>query len=145
MSDHLPLKLAQIEPVIAHRADERQARSEFSAQDLRGKLGATRVDDEPKPLPHLLQRQRLAIRIHELFQKVDRVAQAACRRSRYRLQAVLGTVDLFLCGDKAEALDDGRERDAAEIESLAAGDDRGRHFVRLGGGENEHHVRGRLL
>jgi hypothetical protein len=47
--------------------------------------------------------------------------------------------------DAFEVLGDRLDRDAAEVEPLAAPDDRGRHLVRLGGREDEPDADRRLL
>ena len=48
-------------------------------------------------------------------------------------------------GDLREMRGQILERQPAEVEPLAAADDRGRHLVRLGGGQHEPHARRRLL
>ena len=50
-----------------------------------------------------------------------------------------------LRGDALHQLDEAAGLDAAEVETLAAGEHRHRHFPDLGGGEDELHMLGRLL
>ena len=54
----------------------------------------------------------------------------------------VGHLDALLGGHALEHAGDLLERRALEVEAVAAVDDRGRHLVRLGGGEHEDHVRG---
>ena len=51
----------------------------------------------------------------------------------------------LLLRDLAEVLDDERRGNAAQVEALAARENRGQNFFRLGRGEHELHVRGRLF
>jgi hypothetical protein len=53
--------------------------------------------------------------------------------------------DLFLSGDELQMLRDQIRRDAMEIEALAAAQNCRQNLLRLGGGEDELHVRRRFL
>ena len=59
--------------------------------------------------------------------------------------AASGNCDALLARHPAQHAGDLLERRAVEVEAVAAVDDRGRHLVRLGGGEHEDDVRRRLL
>ena len=73
------------------------------------------------------------------------VAHAAIGQAgdeRQRLGVGLGA---FGGDDAGQLADDGRIGDAAEVEALGAADDGGRHLVRVGRGQDEDDVVGRLL
>ena len=53
--------------------------------------------------------------------------------------------DALLAGDVEEVLGDGFRGDGPEVEALAAREDGGEDFIRLGGGEDEFHVRWRFF
>ena len=53
--------------------------------------------------------------------------------------------DAFLAGDVEQVLGDRFRGDRPQVEALAAGEDGGQDFVRLGGGEDEFHVRRRFF
>ena len=57
----------------------------------------------------------------------------------------VGHLDLLLGGDPPQHTGQLLERRAMEVEPMAAVDDGGGNLVRLGGGQHEDHVRGRLL
>ena len=60
--------------------------------------------------------------------------------------AAAGSSVIFsFAGDELQMLRDQVRRDAVEIEALTAAQDRRQNFLRLGRGENEFHVRRRLL
>ena len=81
----------------------------------------------------------------ELIQQAFGVAQAALGPLGHHLQGLGGDADRFLGGDPGEVLFQGLQGDAAEIEALAAREDRGQHPLGIGGGQHEHHPRRRLL
>jgi hypothetical protein len=56
-----------------------------------------------------------------------------------------GVADLLGCRMPVEVLGQPRRRDQLEVEALAARQDGDGNLVDLGGGEDEHHVRRRLL
>jgi hypothetical protein len=64
---------------------------------------------------------------------------------RAMLEGAVARLDLLGGGDLLQALDDELGRDRLQVEALAAGDDGREHLLHLGGGEDELHVRRRLL
>ena len=86
-----------------------------------------------------------AARRRALIQQAQRVAQRSVGQSGEQLRPVGLEVDLFLRGDVGQARFNVVRQDAPEGKALAAGEDRGGHLVQLGGGEDEHQVRGRFL
>ena len=80
-----------------------------------------------------------------LVQDHERVAQGSRRLARDPVQGVIGHLRAQLGRGVAQAAGDAFVPDQAEREVLAARTDRGRHLVRLGGGEHEGDIRGRLL
>ena len=81
----------------------------------------------------------------ELVEQGLRVAHAAVGRLGDDVDRFFGDPDVFGVGDHFEARGDGGGLNAAEVEPLAAGNDRGEDLVDLGGGEDELGVGGRLL
>src|SRR5439155_27198238 len=88
--------------------------------------------------------RRLAGRQHLIEQRL-RVPQAAFRLACDERQRVVGEADAFAAGDLLQLLEQLAEPDAPEIVALAAGEYGGQDLVRVGGGEDELHVRRRLL
>src|SRR5436309_14514853 len=82
---------------------------------------------------------------HELLEGAERVAEAAGRGARDHRERGIGDLDVLLLGDTLQDALDLLEGWAVEVESVAAVHDCGRDLVRLGGGKDEHDVRGRLL
>ena len=75
----------------------------------------------------------------------ERVAHRAFRRAGDQRQSrALGLRALGL-GDAAKMLDQRLDLDALQVEALAARQHRHRHLARLGGGEDELHMLGRLF
>ena len=74
-----------------------------------------------------------------------RVAHAAVRRAGDQPQSVRLDPCARLFEDRPEARDDVRDREPMEIKALTARYDRRRKLLRFGRGEDEQHVRGRLL
>ena len=96
-------------------------------------------------LPHRrLVGRRLAGRQHLIEQRL-RVPQAAFRLTCDERQRVVGEADAFGAGDLLQLLEQLAEPDAPEVVALAAGEHGGQDLVRVGGGEDELHVRRRLL
>ena len=73
------------------------------------------------------------------------VAQRALRRAHDRGQRRRLEGDLLLGQDVLERGRQGVRRDRSEVEALDAREHGGRDVARIGGGQHEHHVRGRLL
>src|SRR2546422_979445 len=73
------------------------------------------------------------------------IAQRALRRAHDRGQRRPLEGDLLLGEDVLERGRERVQRDRAEVEALHAREHRGRDVARIGGGQHEDHVRGRLL
>ena len=87
----------------------------------------------------------VAAEADELVERGLGVAHAAVRTARDGLEGGVIDLHLFFFGDLLEVADDERGGDAAEIEALAAGENGGQNLLRIGGGEEEFHMRGRFL
>ena len=74
-----------------------------------------------------------------------RVAQAAIGAARDGVGRSRIQFHLFLFRDELQVLRDQVGRNAVQIETLTTAQDRRKHFLRLGRGEDELHMRGRLL
>ena len=143
--DHLAQEGAQIDAVVARGGDQRQPGRQVMRERGAGERAGAVVDDEAEAGADRLQRQLAAVVGGRLIEQIHRIAQRARRLARDQLQPACGDVDAFTFGDHLKAPDHGVQRDAAEVEALAAGEDGGRKLVRLGGGEHEDDVGGRLL
>jgi len=73
------------------------------------------------------------------------IARRAFRRARDQRQRLRLGLHAFVAADESEILDQFVGRDALQIETLTTRQHRNRHLVHLGGGEQEFHVRRRLL
>ena len=80
-----------------------------------------------------------------LIQQGQGVTQCPIRQPRQQGSALRRQVDGLLLGDVLQAVLDVRWQDALKGESLAPGQDGGRHLVQFGGGQDEHEVFRRLL
>ena len=80
-----------------------------------------------------------------LVEQRERVADRTLRLARDRVCRLRGERHALVLRDAFEVLGDRLDRDAAEVEPLAAPDDRGRHLVRLGRREDEPDTDRRLL
>ncbi len=80
-----------------------------------------------------------------LVEQRERVADRTLGLPRDRVRCLRGEGHALVLRDAFEVLGDRLDRDAAEVEPLAAPDDRGRHLVRFGGREHEPDAHRRLL
>ena len=112
---------------------------------MSGERHAAGVDDEAESFPHLVVGELVAVRIDELLQQVDRIAQATRSDPRDLLQRVFGALDPLFARDELEPPDGGFERNAPEIEPLAARDDGRRHLMRFRRRQHEDDVGRRLF
>ena len=99
----------------------------------------------PEVVLHVLERDVRAAVGDQLLERAQRVAEAARGLAGDHAHSSVGDRDALLLGDPAQDAGDLLQRRAPEVEPVAAVDDRGRHLVRLGRGQHEHHVPGRLL
>ena len=81
----------------------------------------------------------------ELLERPERVAEAAGGVARDQRQRARLDVDPLLAGDPLEHGRHLLDRRAAEVEAVAAVDDRRQHLLRLGRGQHEDRPRRRLL
>ena len=81
----------------------------------------------------------------ELVQQAFGIAQAALGPLGYHMQGFGRDADRFEPGNLAQVGFDRLQGNAAEIEALATGQDRGQHPLGIGGGQHEHHPRWRFL
>ncbi len=75
----------------------------------------------------------------ELIEQALGIAQPPLGPQRHHVQSFGGDADLLLAGDEAQMTLQGLQGNAAEVEALAAGEDRGQHPLGIGGGQHEHH------
>ena len=80
-----------------------------------------------------------------MIEEALRIPKAALGPLGHHMQGFWGDLNLLLCGNPTQVLLEGIERDPAEIEALAAAEDRGQHPLRIRGRQHEHHPRWRLL
>ena len=87
----------------------------------------------------------VAAKADELVERGLGVAHAAVGTAGDRVQRGAVNRHAFLLRDLAEVRNNQRDRDAAQIEALAAGKDGGQHLLRVRGGEEKLYVGGRLF
>ena len=80
-----------------------------------------------------------------LLKRGKRVAHAAAGMMRNQVERIAFELHALGHAHRAQTRDDGLVGYAAEIEALAARVDGLRHLLRVGGGQDEHHVVGRFL
>ena len=81
----------------------------------------------------------------ELIQQTLGVPQSPLGQLGNETNGLRGDVDGFLARNPAQMLHHVGQRNAAEIEALAAGHDGGQHPLGIGGGQHEHHLGRRLF
>ena len=100
---------------------------------------------EPKDGKHVGLLDLAPTKGYELVQHGFRVPHAAIGSQGDRQRGFLREVDPLLRGDVHQVARDDGGADALEVEPLAAGKNRGRELLDIGGGEEELHVRRRFL
>ena len=100
---------------------------------------------EAEHLLHGVDPDRAAAMGDGLVEDGEGVAHRALGGAGDLAERVAVGLDLLLGGDAGEMVDQHGGLDAAEIEALAARQDRDRHFPDLGRGEDEFHMRRGLL
>ena len=103
-----------------------------------------RVHPAEHALGHFERHPTLAER-DELFERGERVAHAAFGPMRDEVERLALELHAFRHAHRAQTRHERLLRDAPEVEALAARVDRLGHLLRIGGGEDEHHVARRLL
>ena len=135
----------KVNRVGLHRAEHREPGAELLAQRRADQLQRTGVRAEPERLLRGLERYVVAAGGPELVEQVHRIAQRAGRLAGDQPQRVVADRDAFGVGDRAQPPDDVVDRHAAEVVALAAAQDGRLERLRVGGGEDEDDVRGRLF
>ena len=82
---------------------------------------------------------------HAHVQDAESVAHGAFGSARHHAQGLLLGLHAQIVQRLAHAADHQRGGNAAKIIALYAGENGGRQLLGLGGGQNEHHMRGRFL
>ena len=116
-----------------------------AAQNLLGKFGHRLLAGESEDIQHVALRDLVAAKRDQLIEHRFRVAQSAIRAARDRMRRRRLERDLLFSGDELQMLRDQVRRDAVQIETLAAAQDRRQDLLRLGRREDEFHVRRRLF
>ena len=145
VSHDLFLEAEEVDRVGLHRAEHCQPGAELLAQGGADQLERARVGAEPERLLRGFERYVVAAGGPELVEQVHRVAQRAGRLAGDQPQRVVADRDAFGVGDRAQPPDDVVDGDAAEVVALAAAEDGRLERLRVGGGEDEDDVRGRLF
>ena len=125
--------------------DGAQTRRRIAPQDgVRDAVEDRPVGDAERAL-HIRLRERLAAEDDHLIEERLRVAHAAVGLARDREERRIVGRDALVGDDALQACDQLGDRDALELVTLAARDDRLRQLVDLGRREDELHVLRRLL
>ena len=101
--------------------------------------------DYSKDIEYFRLRKIVSAEGQELFEQALRIAHASIGFPGYGVEDALGEIGLFLRDDFLKMLDDLLQAQTAEIEPLTAAEDGSRDFVRLGSGEYEDDMGGRLF
>src|SRR5262249_32431447 len=96
-------------------------------------------------LVHLVRGEPVAAEREQLVQHRLRVAHRAAGAPRDQLERLVVGLHVLGLYDLAQPFDDARQRDAGEVEALAARQDGQRNLLYVGGRENEFDMFGRLL
>ena len=96
-------------------------------------------------LYHLVVGQVALAVAHRLVEDGERVAHAAVGLLGYHVQRLLVVGESLAVGHTFQMAHDVGHAHAVEVVDLAARDDGGQNLVLLGGGQDEDHIRGRLL
>ena len=126
-------------------AETTQGRGGIALQDRLGPDDERLLLDRPQEPADVLLADRALAEADRLLQQHLRIAQAALSRARDGVERGLIGADPLGLADLLQRRDDGLGIQAAKVKTLAAGEDRRREFLRRGRGEDELHVRGRLL
>ncbi len=100
---------------------------------------------QPQGRHHILLADRIAGKGRDLIHERQRVTHRTIRLARQKQQSRIIDPQLFPLRDRAQVPRQFIGRDATEVITLGARKNRFGNFERLGRGENEHHVRRRLL
>ena len=141
---------------VCEQASEVLAAAREVVQFAQGRLGLAvenrlrdrddlRLRGETEHREHVGLLDAVAAKTDELIERGLGVAHAAIRAARDRLERGVIDLDAFLRGDVLEVADDERRGNAAQIEALAARENRGENLLRIGGGEEKFYVCRRFL
>ena len=138
------------EPLEVHaatvkRLDLRQDRGRVAMDQRRAQIQRRPAIDGAQSLSHLLIGRRLATGRKHHVQHRQRVAHPALGLAHDKGDGAVGKLRALLAENLRQTPGHAARRNAAKIMPLAAREDRVRQLVRLGGGEDELHMRRRLL
>ena len=120
-------------------------RRRIALQDGAGQPLQFRAGDKAEHGERVRLGNRVALERNQLIERGKRVAHAALRPARDGEERIFVRMDRLLAADVLEPVDNLVRLDAAEVEALAARDDRREHLVALGRCEDELHIGRRLL
>ena len=117
----------------------------FAAQNFFGKTGDRLFTREPENLQDILFADRIAAKGNQLIEHRFGIAQPAIGPARNRVGRRRLKSEFLLLRDRLQMLRDQFRRNAVQIETLTPTQDGWQNFLWLGSGEDEFHMRGRLL
>ena len=138
-------KLAQVFAVPREFVQFAEHEGHVAFQQTFGEREQLRLRGEAEHREHVRLDDGVAAKTNELIERALGVAHSAVRAARDGVERRLVNGHAFLACDLAQVIDDELDRNAAEIEPLAARENGGQHLLRLGRGEHELHMRRRLF
>ena len=145
MLEQVTEELAQILPVLRQLVEFPEHGRDVALEQAVRQRQQLPLRREAEHREHIRLHDLLPAKTDELVERRLRVAHAAVRAARDGLERRFLDGHVLLARDQAQVIHHQFDRDAAQVEALAAGENRRQHLLRVGGGEHELHMRGRLL
>ncbi len=149
IADQLPVKLMHILATFGRFGDEPEASPGIALRQRIDQLRQALIPAQTQDAAHRVGRHDvratgIAIQ-RELVEQTLGIPQAAGRLARDERQRLILDGEALPVADRAKPPDRAGQWNAAKVKSLAAGGDRVRKLVRLGGRQDELHMRRRLF
>ena len=138
-------EVMRVEPSIHDFVETKHGRRDVAVEGEIGQLEVRVMIKDVQLFRHGSVRQLLPRECHQLVKHAQRVPQGTIGLIRDDVQGFRFRFDPFLLRNVLQVSDCIRHRNPMEVEDLAPGKDGGENLVLLGGREDEHGMRRRLL
>ncbi len=143
--DRVARELAQVDALVGEPLDQHAQPGDVAPGDPVGRLHQQLVGDGAQDLGAPAQGDGAALVRRDLVQDAERVARAAVARPDDEVDGAGLEGEALAPSQVLDVRGQHVPGDPAEVEPLGPRQDRRQDLVRLGGGEDEHDVAGRLL
>ena len=145
MRDKIARNLQQVVSLFDLRANQPEERRDITFGDTVRKLSENCTRSLTQKGTSIAHSHGTIAKNRELFQGGKGVAHTTAGMAGNDLQSFIVVLKALLLTHVAQAALDVLHRDAMEIKTLATGKDRLQDLLRIGGAQDEHHVRRRFL